>query len=490
MPGTILCDAIYGKDRKTEKFFPKKSVVGWLALEKLWELHRNGELRNDMALCYSSPEEAMQGKDYSRGGFSMEKLHDTMKHFRKIFEIMQVSSETHGLSDQEVSRILPRLSALAANIGLALESLRDYADPLLDTVKSPIGVDEYTFGHSIGTMTTALVLAEKARREGKLNLTFDDFTNLAFGTLFHDLGKARIPQEILDKPEKLSDEEWKIMRQHPTFSAEMVRQIADACMTNGDPSLSHIDFDVVAAVAGGHHFRPDGKGYGDAKAEEAANKDPFIRKMQRIAGISDTFDAIVSERCYKKAIPNEKFLDILRDVAGTQLDQDLAETFQECIVPYPRGYTVLLENGIAATVVEATKDKIVVVAKDSILASGLLDVGKELTISKQQVVYGAMLSRDVEKVAQEIQETKDLDSLSTPALNLRLRMDREGGFYPLLVPVVNPLRNGVMRKTHEEMQRNVEQVISSVLTQEKSPKKTGRSTPTRPDFFGERSKER
>ena len=125
--------------------------------------------------------------------------------------------------------------------------------------------------------------------------------------LLHDVGKIGIPEHILNKEGKLTDEEYEIMKGHVEASIGIIRHL---------PSLDY----VIPAVIG-HHERYDGNGY----PRRIAGED--IPASARILCIADSFDAMTSKRCYKELMPVEKALRIIREEEGKQFDPDMAEVF-------------------------------------------------------------------------------------------------------------------------------------------------------------------
>ena len=125
--------------------------------------------------------------------------------------------------------------------------------------------------------------------------------------LLHDVGKIGIPEHILNKEGKLTDEEYEIMKGHVEASIGIIRHL---------PSLDY----VIPAVIG-HHERYDGNGY----PRRIAGED--IPASARILCIADSFDAMTSKRCYKELMPAEKALRIIREEEGKQFDPDMAEVF-------------------------------------------------------------------------------------------------------------------------------------------------------------------
>ena len=162
--------------------------------------------------------------------------------------------------------------------------------------------DPYTKGHSTSVSRFAEALARA------INLPEKEIARITLGALLHDVGKIGIPETVLKKEGPLSDEEWIIMKQHPSIGAEKVLQ--------PNPNLR----DLVPIVKY-HHERIDGKGY-----PEGICKDE-IPLAAKIVAVADTYHALISDRPYRKGMAIEKALSILEEGAGTQWDKNLIRTF-------------------------------------------------------------------------------------------------------------------------------------------------------------------
>ncbi len=162
--------------------------------------------------------------------------------------------------------------------------------------------DPYTKGHSTSVSKFSEALARA------INLPEDEVERIKLGALLHDVGKIGIPESVLKKEGPLSDEEWVIMKQHPTIGVEKV------LMPN--PSLR----DLIPIVKY-HHERIDGKGY----PEGLSNGD--IPLAAKIVAIADTYHALISDRPYRRGMNIEKAISILNEGAGSQWDADLIRTF-------------------------------------------------------------------------------------------------------------------------------------------------------------------
>jgi HD-GYP domain-containing protein (c-di-GMP phosphodiesterase class II) len=152
----------------------------------------------------------------------------------------------------------------------------------------------YTAGHSDRVALFTDMIAEQ------LGLAPEKRRFLKRAALLHDLGKLGVSNQILDKPGKLTDEEWQSVRQHPAKSEMILSRISA--------------FQELARIAGGHHERPDGKGYPRGLA---GNEIPL---ETRIITCADIFDALTAERPYRAAMPVTKALEILRGDVGTAVD--------------------------------------------------------------------------------------------------------------------------------------------------------------------------
>jgi putative nucleotidyltransferase with HDIG domain len=164
----------------------------------------------------------------------------------------------------------------------------------------------WTAGHS--ERVTALAL-EIGRH---LKLMQDELDLLHRAGLLHDIGKIATPPEILDKPGKLTDEERRIICQHPEKGARILEPVED--------------FAAVVPIAMQHHERFDGKGYPAGLAGEK------ITLGARILAVADVFDAVTSERPYRKGMPLERAIEIIKEGCGTQFDPKVVEAFLEIMI--------------------------------------------------------------------------------------------------------------------------------------------------------------
>jgi putative nucleotidyltransferase with HDIG domain len=189
---------------------------------------------------------------------------------------------------------------------LALTTLKNY--------------DNYTFTHMVNVSILTMGQARGLGIDGPLLREF------GLAALMHDIGKVRTPLEVLNKPDKLTDEEFTIMKRHVVDGAEILRQTPDI------PALAPV-------VAFEHHLRLDGTGYPHAVRR------PSLNLGTMICGIADVYDAMRSQRRYQQAFPTERILEVLKRNDGTQFDQHLVRRFVQLIGIYPAGNLVKLDTG-------------------------------------------------------------------------------------------------------------------------------------------------
>lgn len=186
--------------------------------------------------------------------------------------------------------------------------------------------DDYLLEHSLNV---AILLANFANY---LGMSEDEVQDLSYAGFLHDLGKIKIPDEILHKPGRLTDSEMEVMKGHVKYGVDYLKSTEIA------PPL-------IQAISE-HHERLDGLGY------PAGTKGDDISQAGRMLAIADMYDALTADRVYKPGMSSQRAFSILMSDAPTRLDQSLVQQFIKCLGVYPVGSLVLLSNDRLAMVLE------------------------------------------------------------------------------------------------------------------------------------------
>ncbi|WP_438314925.1 HD-GYP domain-containing protein [Candidatus Caldatribacterium sp. SIUC1] len=218
----------------------------------------------------------------------------------------------------------------------AVEPLKRLVDEIIDEVlstkKSVVSLiqlrqhDDAVFSHSVNVAALSVFIGKFLR------LSRQQLRVLALGSLMHDLGKIRVPLEVLNKPESLSEEEWGLIRKHPLWSAELMSEW-----------VSEEAESVCIALQ--HHERLDGSGYPYGLSGED------IHFLSRICACADVYDALTVDRPYRKRFSYAEALEYLMGNASRLFDLQVVTTMVRHIAPYPVGETVRLTTGEIAVVV-------------------------------------------------------------------------------------------------------------------------------------------
>jgi HD-GYP domain-containing protein (c-di-GMP phosphodiesterase class II) len=186
--------------------------------------------------------------------------------------------------------------------------------------------DEYTFKHSVDVATISMVIAKRQGKSSK------EIFEIGMAGLLHDIGKTRVPPEILNKPARLTPEEFEVMKKHSTFSYEIVSENHE------------IPVDVKLGMLQ-HHEKMDGSGY-----PYGATAD-HIHPYAKIITVADIYDALVTERPYKKGKSPREAVEMLMAMTE-ELDLDAMQSFMQMMILYPVDSLVQLSNGETARVVQ------------------------------------------------------------------------------------------------------------------------------------------
>ena len=174
--------------------------------------------------------------------------------------------------------------------------------------------DFYTYDHSINVSMYCISLF----RAVKPNATKEEIVMAGLGGLLHDIGKVKITTNIINKPEKLSDEEFEVIKQHPEYGFQLLSE-------NPCPDCQGVDFNIIKRIVYEHHENFNGTGYPRKIAG------PDIHLFARITAIADFFDAITTKRSYHEVLNVEDAIQVMSKASGKKIDPHLFEIFTKSI---------------------------------------------------------------------------------------------------------------------------------------------------------------
>lgn len=189
--------------------------------------------------------------------------------------------------------------------------------------------DRYTNGHSLRVADYAMKIAEKMGKSS------EEQRLIYYAGLLHDVGKIRVPEDIINKPGKLTDEEFEQIKIHPVTGYHILKDIYE------DKTL--------ALAAKFHHERYDGKGY------PSGLNGTNIPEIARIIGVADTYDAMASNRSYRRALPQEKVREEILKGKGTQFDPQVADVMLQ-MIDADKNYTLREHTNMTKTILIVDDD--------------------------------------------------------------------------------------------------------------------------------------
>ena len=265
-----------------------------------------------------------EGKVKKVPGYKKTSIYNEINNAKKIFRettgiIRDVMLDARLGRKVEVERLKPAIEEVSSSLLRCPDALLS-----LSRIKHK---DDYTFEHCVS------VSAIQVSFSAYLNMNEQDIYNSCIGGFLHDIGKIMMPDYILNKPAKLNDEEFRIMKSHVVETKKILDEI---------PGIE----EIAKQIAYQHHERYDGSGY------PLGLKGEQISQAGKIAAICDVYDAITSNRIYHKGITPHAALGKLLEWSDFNFDKRLVEQFIRFIGIYPVGTLVKLESGLVGVVVE------------------------------------------------------------------------------------------------------------------------------------------
>lgn len=279
-------------------------VISWVVIRKkiLYVIYGLGLVFQSTCILYSEAHPETVTFFSSEHAVAIDVI-QSLALVSLIFGIMmKYQSRAYEKKEQELDEANAQLAE--ANERITMQSMYTLA-------KTIDAKDKYTNGHSMRVAQYSKMLAERMKFSEE---QIDEIYNMA---MLHDIGKIGVPDAIINKPSKLTDDEYNIIKGHPGIGYDILSEM---------PEMKHI-----SVGAKWHHERYDGKGYPDGlKGEE-------IPIQARIIGVADAYDAMTSNRSYRKYLPQNVVREEIEKGRGTQFDPAIAEIMLE-IIKEDKGY--------------------------------------------------------------------------------------------------------------------------------------------------------
>ncbi|MER2000367.1 MAG: HD-GYP domain-containing protein, partial [Lysinibacillus sp.] len=234
-----------------------------------------------------------------------------------------ITSSFHAVRDADAEQASYVLDQQSKELGNIIDDLLTSileSDEVLMVLTDAYMYDEYLYQHSFQVTLYTLAIAKE------LGYCPEDLRVIGIGAMLHDVGKMLIPPEILQKPDRLTDEEFELMKMHTTYGFDILRNLHSVSL-------------IVAHCAFQHHERLDGSGYPRGILRDE------IHPFAKIISVADVYDAVTSTRVYRSKMLPSQGMAIIEAGSGTQFEPEIVEALRRSIVHYPNGTIVVLSDG-------------------------------------------------------------------------------------------------------------------------------------------------
>ena len=314
-------------DRLDRVLVHRGSILDAFVIEKLEKLGIPGIYIGDGLDDYvkKSPQEEIEAKITPVVKNKIAKMREDDPAKVQITETVRrrISSGIQHLYNNSSSETFTKTTNSITND--LMEAL-DQNDALAVDISQLRASDEYTFRHSVDVATIAMVIGKN------MGLSHAEVHDIGIAGLLHDMGKSKVPQEILNKPAKLTEEEFEVMKQHPVLGYRILQEKNEFK-------------DIISVAVLQHHEKMNGSGYPMGVNREKIS--PFAK----ILSVADVYDALVTNRPYKKSYSQRTAVDILMSMTE-ELDITVMQKFLQCVILYPVDTIIRLSNGEYAKVVK------------------------------------------------------------------------------------------------------------------------------------------
>ncbi|WP_420590426.1 HD-GYP domain-containing protein [Bacterioplanoides sp.] len=329
----LNCDWIPHHNYQKEGRIPDQATINELVRRGIKEVYIDPARGLDVADAI--PENEVARNNQKALDHAADILLPDSDHSVTAQEEMRKAGKIHNEAKNLVTNVLQDVKTGKA---IDVEAFDVLADGMVDSVLRNHNAlaclgrirqkDNYLLEHSVNLAVLMGIFA----RDMKLDR--DTMHQAVVGAMLHDIGKVLIPDEVLNKPGKLTDDEFAVMRQHVVFSKELLQKT---------PGIK----DLTVKVAAQHHERIDGSGY------PMGLKGCDICREGKMVAIADVYDAITADRVYHKGLPPTAALKKLLEWSGTHLEEKLVHRFIRSMGIYPVGSLVKLKSERLAIIQEA-----------------------------------------------------------------------------------------------------------------------------------------
>ncbi|WP_255507940.1 HD-GYP domain-containing protein [Lysinibacillus sp. BW-2-10] len=270
-------------------------------------------------------------EDAISDGIEIEETISPEKRTKAVKHITSSFNQLKGLNSSAASLVLDKQSkAIGELVDDLLNSIMK-SDEILTVLTDTLIYDEYIYQHSFQVTLYSVAIARE------MGYSREELKTIGIGAMLHDVGKMIIPTDILFKPDRLTDEEYEIMKQHARSGFDILRNLHTVSL-------------LVAHCAFQHHERLDGSGYPRGLVEYE------IHPYAKIIAVADVFDAVTSNRVYRKKMLPSQGVEIINAGKGTIFDKRVVDAFNRSIIHYPNGSVVLLSDGRRGIIAKQNKD--------------------------------------------------------------------------------------------------------------------------------------
>lgn len=316
-------------------------------------------------------------RQFTSGILEPEDLDEIAPTIEEVIKVEKIHKRTKEVTKKVMSDV--RLGR-----SLDLDSSKDIVNELVMTcIKSPAvfpnmtrlkDFDDYTFTHSLNVSIISIAIG---RRLGKSPRELND---IGMAGIMHDIGKMKIPEKILNKPGKLTEEEFRIMKQHPVRGYDLLKY------------YTNFEEDILLAVLQ-HHEKADGSGYPGGINEKQ------ISPMAKVIAIADVYDAVTSDRVYHTGKSPAEALKLIFESAEKHYNDKLVKFFINIMGIYPVGTLVLLDTYEMAVVFDTNaedmlKPTVLIISNDkgSRVTPYLLDLKKQPSVGQNKKIISSIKS--------------------------------------------------------------------------------------------------